>query len=51
MPTWVKVAQDAWTAAAGVNDGFVFRPVIGHQRLLHGARYLPMCRSLSGNPT
>ncbi len=27
MPTWVKVATDAWTAAAGVADGFVFRPV------------------------
>jgi site-specific recombinase XerD len=27
MPTWVKVAQDAWTARAGVADGFVFRPV------------------------
>jgi site-specific recombinase XerD len=27
MPTWVKVAQDAWTAGAGIGDGFVFRPV------------------------
>jgi site-specific recombinase XerD len=27
MPTWVKVAIDAWTSAAGVADGFVFRPV------------------------
>ena len=27
MPTWVKVATDAWTAAAGVAEGFVFRPV------------------------
>jgi integrase len=27
MPTWVKVAIDAWTAAAGVIDGPVFRPV------------------------
>jgi integrase len=27
MPTWVKVATDAWTSAAGVPDGFVFRPV------------------------
>jgi len=25
MPTWVKVAIDAWTAAAGVGDGPVFR--------------------------
>src|SRR3954469_9757473 len=27
MPTWVKVAQDAWTSAAGVADGYVCRPV------------------------
>jgi site-specific recombinase XerD len=27
MPAWVKVAQDAWTSAAGVVDGYVFRPV------------------------
>src|SRR5665811_88994 len=27
MPTWVKVAQDAWTSAASVADGYVFRPV------------------------
>jgi site-specific recombinase XerD len=27
MPTWVKVAIDAWTVAAGVVDGHVFRPV------------------------
>jgi hypothetical protein len=27
MSTWVKVAIDAWTSAAGVVDGFVFRPV------------------------
>src|SRR5450756_1777851 len=27
MPTWVKVAIDTWTSAAGVADGFVFRPV------------------------
>jgi integrase len=27
MPTWVKVAIDAWTAAAGITDGQVFRPV------------------------
>jgi integrase len=25
MPTWVKVAIDAWTAAAGASDGSVFR--------------------------
>src|SRR5499433_4608404 len=27
MPTWVKVATDAWTSAAGLTDGRVFRPV------------------------
>ncbi len=27
MPTWTKVAVDAWTARAGVAEGFVFRPV------------------------
>lgn len=27
MPTWTKVAIDAWTVRAGVTDGFVFRPV------------------------
>src|SRR5512133_1185964 len=27
MPTWVKVATDAWTSAAGVTDGQIFRPV------------------------
>jgi integrase/recombinase XerD len=27
MPTWVKLAIDAWTAAAGIADGQVFRPV------------------------
>ena len=27
MPTWVKVAIDAWTYPAGVADGHVFRPV------------------------
>jgi len=27
MPTWVKVAIDAWTLAAGVVDSQVFRPV------------------------
>jgi integrase len=27
MPTWVKVAIDAWTATADVVDGPVFRPV------------------------
>jgi integrase len=27
MPTWVKVAIDAWTSAAGLSEGYVFRPV------------------------
>jgi integrase/recombinase XerD len=27
MPTWVKAAIDAWTSAAGLVDGRVFRPV------------------------
>jgi hypothetical protein len=27
MPTWVKVAIDAWTSAADLADGYVFRPV------------------------
>ena len=27
MPTWVKVAIDAWTSAAEITDGSVFRPV------------------------
>src|SRR5207248_8433493 len=27
MPTWVKVAMDAWTTTAGTADGHVFRPV------------------------
>src|ERR1035437_3939199 len=27
VPTWVKVGMDAWTSAAGVADGFTFRPV------------------------
>jgi site-specific recombinase XerD len=27
MPTWVKVAVDAWASPAGVTEGYVFRPV------------------------
>src|ERR1700738_91618 len=27
MPTWVKVTIDAWTLAAGLDEGRVFRPV------------------------
>ena len=37
MPTWVKVAIDAWTARAGVADGHVFRPVHRGDEL-HGDR-------------
>src|SRR6185369_9224107 len=27
VPTWVKVAIDAWTAAAGIAEGYVLRPI------------------------
>jgi integrase len=27
MPTWVKTAVDAWTGAAGITDGTVFRAI------------------------
>ena len=27
MPTWVKVAIDAWSVRAGATDGYVLRPV------------------------
>jgi hypothetical protein len=27
MPTWVKDAIDAWTSAAGITDGTVFRAI------------------------
>ena len=33
MPAWVKVAIDAWTSAAGVADGQVFRPVLRSDRI------------------
>jgi site-specific recombinase XerD len=33
LPTWVKVAIDAWTSAAGLVDGHVFRPVTRAQRV------------------
>src|SRR5947209_728143 len=38
MPTWVKVAIDAWTSAASVADGHIYRPVnradrVGVERL------------------
>src|SRR5262249_3022824 len=33
LPTWVKVAIDGWTVAAGLTDGYVFRPVNRADRL------------------
>src|ERR1700729_2093512 len=27
MPTWVKVAVDAWASPAGLAEGYVFRPI------------------------
>src|SRR5436190_20836552 len=33
MPTWVKVAIEAWTSAMGLRDGRVFRPVIRGDRV------------------
>src|SRR6266851_3431775 len=33
MPTWVKVATDAWTSPSGVTDGHVFRSVNRADRL------------------
>src|SRR6202158_1846291 len=33
IPTWVKVAIDAWTSAAGVDGGYVFRPLSRGERL------------------
>ena len=37
MPTWVKVAIDAWTSAARVGEGFVFRQV-SHADRISGER-------------
>src|ERR1700729_3754216 len=34
VPTWVKVAVDAWTAGAGITDGHVLRPVGRGDRVL-----------------
>ena len=45
MPTWVKVAIDAWTAPAGVTDGHVFRPV---NRGRPGRRARPCPKRSSG---
>ena len=33
MPSWVKSAIDAWTSAAGVTDGHLFRPVMRGDRV------------------
>lgn len=44
MPAWCKAAVDAWTSAAGLNSGHVFRPtsprgsrVLARQQLSHEA--------------
>jgi hypothetical protein len=42
MPTWVKVAVDAWATPAGVADGCVFRPVNRADRIT-ADRLLPTC--------
>jgi site-specific recombinase XerD len=34
MPNWVKVATDAWTAAASVTEGYVFRSVNRADRIM-----------------
>jgi integrase len=34
MPTWVKVAIDAWASNAGVTDGYAFRPVNRGDRIV-----------------
>jgi integrase len=36
MPTWVKVAIDAWTSPAGVVEGYVFRSVNRADRIASG---------------
>jgi integrase len=33
MPTWVKVAIDAWTTPAGIKEGYVFRSVSRRDRV------------------
>jgi integrase len=33
MPTWVKVAVDAWASPAGLSEGYVFRPINRADRL------------------
>ena len=37
MPTWVKVAVDAWASPAGLAEGYVFRPVNRSDRVTGGA--------------
>src|ERR1019366_644114 len=44
MPTWVKVAIDAWTTPAGVVDGHVFRPVNRADRVVGEPRKIPARR-------
>jgi integrase len=36
MPNWVKVAIDAWTAPAGIAEGYIFRSVLRGGRALGG---------------
>ena len=33
MPNWVKVALDAWTTAAALAEGYIFRPVLRGDRI------------------
>lgn len=37
IASWVKVAIDKWTAAAGIQSGVIFRPVLKGGRLQDGA--------------
>jgi hypothetical protein len=50
MPTWVKVAIDAWAAVAGVTDGAVFRPVNRGDLARLWGRPLEQRRTSGGNP-
>ena len=47
VPTWTKVAIDAWTSAAGLVEGYLFRPVSRADRpLLAGGDPLSRIESL-----
>jgi site-specific recombinase XerD len=41
IPSWVKVAVDAWTEAAGIETGRVFRPVAKGGRRITGETLTP----------